>query len=389
MKNKITILCLTKHYLPGIESGGVTRSIVNLVDCLGDEFNIKIVCCDHDLNSSTQYSNVKIDKWNLVGKAYVFYASRKLINLWGLVMLLRKTSFDVLYLNGIFSFAFTIIPLLVRRMGLIPQKPCLIAIRGQLSKESMSQKSIKKKCFLYLAKHFNLFKNIYWQASTDRELKDIKLTLDKVAKSVFLASDLVKKTKNLVNNNSIRKQGPIRIIFLSRIAPNKNLDFLLSVLTEINLRINFSIFGPKEDKRYWIKCKKLINNLPNNIKIKIGDNLSTKRVYKAFAQHDLFAFPTTGENFGHVILESLSVGTPVLISDQTLWKPNKSKSLKILPLKKNIWIKAIKEWATLPVDNFLKHRLDAINYANKFIIDNDKQILINKKLFYSIANSNQ
>ena len=30
--------------------------------------------------------------------------------------------------------------------------------------------------------------------------------------------------------------------------------------------------------------------------------------------------PTRGENFGHIILQSLSVGCPVIISDQTPWK---------------------------------------------------------------------
>ena len=38
------------------------------------------------------------------------------------------------------------------------------------------------------------------------------------------------------------------------------------------------------------------------------------------AANDLFFLPTRGENFGHVIAEALSVGTPVLISDQTPWR---------------------------------------------------------------------
>jgi len=37
-------------------------------------------------------------------------------------------------------------------------------------------------------------------------------------------------------------------------------------------------------------------------------------------KHDLFFFPTLGENFGHVIFESLAAGVPVLVSDQTPWR---------------------------------------------------------------------
>ncbi len=40
---------------------------------------------------------------------------------------------------------------------------------------------------------------------------------------------------------------------------------------------------------------------------------------KTLAQHDVLFLPTRSENFGHVIHEALSVGVPVLISDQTPW----------------------------------------------------------------------
>ena len=35
---------------------------------------------------------------------------------------------------------------------------------------------------------------------------------------------------------------------------------------------------------------------------------------------DIMFLPTRGENFGHAIYESLVIGTPVIISDQTPWK---------------------------------------------------------------------
>ena len=45
-----------------------------------------------------------------------------------------------------------------------------------------------------------------------------------------------------------------------------------------------------------------------------------ERVRDVFAEHDLFLFPTLGENYGHVVCEALSAGCPVLISDQTPWR---------------------------------------------------------------------
>ena len=36
--------------------------------------------------------------------------------------------------------------------------------------------------------------------------------------------------------------------------------------------------------------------------------------------HHIFLFPTLGENYGHVIQETLSAGCVALISDQTPWQ---------------------------------------------------------------------
>ena len=80
MKLKKIILCFVPHYLPGFRLGGVARSIANFVDQLGDEFAIRIICSDRDLNDSKSYSNIKIDSWNVVGKAKVFYPSKKTIS---------------------------------------------------------------------------------------------------------------------------------------------------------------------------------------------------------------------------------------------------------------------------------------------------------------------
>src|SRR5690606_40056963 len=48
-------------------------------------------------------------------------------------------------------------------------------------------------------------------------------------------------------------------------------------------------------------------------------SIAPPEVPKMLAEYDLFFFPTLGENFGHVIAESLSVGTPLLLSNTTPW----------------------------------------------------------------------
>ena len=50
-------------------------------------------------------------------------------------------------------------------------------------------------------------------------------------------------------------------------------------------------------------------------------------VLATLAAHDVLLLPTRGENFGHVILESLLSGCPVLISDRTPWRGLESQGV--------------------------------------------------------------
>jgi len=61
------------------------------------------------------------------------------------------------------------------------------------------------------------------------------------------------------------------------------------------------------------------NNLPSNISWRYVRNLDPEEVSEVLTSYDLMVLPTAGENFGHIILESLAAHTRVLISDQTPW----------------------------------------------------------------------
>ena len=140
-----------------------------------------------------------------------------------------------------------------------------------------------------------------------------------IARRVFVAPDLTPVQINHRNSSNSRLPGPLRLVFLSRISRKKNLDFLLRVLARVSSNVELAIFGSQEDAIYWNQCESLINQLPVNIQVYFGGQLPQEMVRDTFAMYDLFVFPTRGENFGHVIFESLSVATPVLVSDQTPW----------------------------------------------------------------------
>ena len=383
MKKKI--LCFADYYLPGYKAGGPIQSIVNLVENLSDEFEFDIICNDHDLLDRQPYPNVKIDEWNAVSKARVFYASRKNLNFKSIKKILNETKYDLLYFNSFFSFKFTILPLFIYKFFLFSKKPCIIAPRGEFSPEALKLKYIKKKIYLYISNLLGFYNNLYWQASSDYEKKDILRNLKIAEKLIYIAPDLISYEPIGLNYISPRKSGPLRVIFLSRISPMKNLNFFLQVLQKVNFPIELSIYGPKDDLSYWKECLYSINQLPSNIKLFIGDPVPQKQVKSILQKHDVFVLPTLGENFGHIIIEALIAGVPAIISDKTFWESDEEGALEILALDENIWLKTIIKWSKFDDHILKKKRKAALSYAKNYY-NNSLLLKKNKELFYSVFN---
>ncbi|WP_199516379.1 glycosyltransferase [Nucisporomicrobium flavum] len=114
-------------------------------------------------------------------------------------------------------------------------------------------------------------------------------------------------------------EAPLKAVFISRISPMKNLHTTLRALSLCTDPITFSIYGPIEDEAYWNKCLEIIQGIPINIDVCYRGVLPAGAVRETFTKYDLFIFPTLGENFGHVIAESLSASCAVICSDKTPW----------------------------------------------------------------------
>ena len=168
----------------------------------------------------------------------------------------------------------------------------------------------------------------------------------------------------------------------------KNLNFFLNVLLKIDTKIEFTIYGPIGDLIYWDQCLNLIDKLPANINIKIKKEVPNYQVHSIFKKYDLFVFPTLGENFGHVIFESLKANTPVLVSDQTPWQPNEKGGLNMLSLHKDRWVNMIKKWSKFDKNMLIKKREETFEYYSNFITSNDA-LIQNKKFFNSILRINK
>jgi glycosyltransferase involved in cell wall biosynthesis len=381
---KKKILTFVGYYLPGYKAGGPIRTLANMVDRLGDEFQFKIVTADRDFDDTKPYPRVNIDGWNRVDKADVFYMSPKERSFRGFKKILCSAEYDAIYLNSFFSPHFTIKPLLLRRLGLIPDKPLILAPRGEFSSGALGLKSLKKRVYLWAAKALGLYRDIIWQASSEHEEADIRRWFGKDMPVVIAPNlpPMVHSSDELPLENE-KIAGCLKIVFLSRISRKKNLDGALKMLKGLNGQVQFNIYGPMEDKAYWAECQKIIAGLPGNIDVKYCGSVAHEQVGAAMRVHDIFLFPTLGENFGHVILEALVAGCPVLISDQTPWRELEEKGVGWdLPLDQpEMFQSVLQQCVDMDQDEYGKWSARARAYGVEVTKD-DEVVEQNRKLFF-------
>lgn len=382
MDPKKRILVFISFYLPGFKAGGPIKTIQSMVSQLSGDLEFLIVTRDRDLGDSERYSSIKLSDWLELDSAKVMYLSPSQFSVNFFTKVINDAHFDALYLNSFFDVNFTVKPLLARRLGLIKLCPVVLAPRGEFSAGALALKPFKKKLYIKLSKWLGLYRNVTWQASSEYEKLDILNALNVDSSSVFIAKDLPEKKHDLLNVHKIQENATAKLVFLSRISPMKNLDFALRILSRSNSRLTFDIYGPIEDEAYWKDCLRLIAELPDHIHVRYRGAVTPDQVSDIFSQYDLFFFPTRGENYGHVIAESLSVGTPVLISDQTPWQGMSVDSLGWdLPLEtESIFVEKIEQVGNMNAGERFGWRKKVMESASSRI-NSDADVADNKALF--------
>ena len=334
-------------------------------DILTRKVDFAIVTRDRDLEDDAPFESVIVDEWNSIGHTPVYYASPKMFAAPAIERTLN--SYDVLYLNSFFSLKGSIGPYFKFRR----QIRILIAPRGEFSKGALALKSTKKRVCLRLTRLFALYCDVQWHASTENEAADIERVFPNAR--IHIAPDPV--VLGMTPPQTAKKQsGDLNIAFISRISPMKNLDYLLSVLARVKGSVRLNVYGPTEDTAYWERCMGLARQLPAGIDMQYCGELKAEEVSDTFARHDLFAFPTHGENFGHVIFEALRAGTPVLLSDRTPWKPNSTDALATVPLESSeSWVAALQEALERGSAQQETARLAAREYARNYVAKSDTE----------------
>jgi glycosyltransferase involved in cell wall biosynthesis len=322
---KKKVLIFIDWYLPGYKAGGPIQSVANLVAHLKDEFEFSIITRDTDYCETTPYSNVKSDEWNtFTNGVKVFYISQNNLTRNTIKNLIRKSDFDVVYLNGIYSLYFTLLPLFYLRKK--HDKRVVVAARGMFAESALNVKKSKKTFFLRAVRILRLFDKVLFHATNEIEKKDIRKTMGEVFE-VRTAANLPQKNTLEKLPHRVKGSGELHMVNIARIAPEKNLLVALKILKHVKSNVSFDFYGPIYNQEYWKECQSAMLELPANVKVSYRGSLDSEKVLPVLSTYHCMFMPTQGENFGHIILQALMTGCPLIISDQTPWRHLEDKKI--------------------------------------------------------------
>lgn len=288
--------------------------MARIIDSAPAELDIVMVTRDRDLGARTAYPGLSGSQVRRNAATVAYLNVWSIVHWVRLIGRLRRKPIAILYVNSPWDPWFSVLPVVFGVLHILPVRHTLIAARGSFSPSALGLKARKKRWFLMLWRPLLSRIAASWHASTDREAEEIR--------AVFPDADILVCPQEgpplspAVQNRNEPGRG---FVFIGRIGRMKNLLLVLQALREVAVPLCLDIYGPLEDHGYWAECRDAIDQLPLHIVVSYRGELTPDDVVATFAAYDAFVFPTLGENFGHVVAESLSAGCPVICSDQTPW----------------------------------------------------------------------
>ncbi len=366
--NKPRILVIQDYFLPAYKGGGSLRTVVNIIDRLAGDFEFDVIARDRDQGDTEPFPDLE-DDWMRRTRCRVRYLPPNSITPRGLRRTAAESDYELIYFNSFFS-KFTVWLLTLRRLGLLPRRPVLLAPRGELAANTLALKRRKKSIYISLARWLGLYRGITWHASSENERAEILSLFDG---PVEIAADLPAAPPNpdALPAPPPKRRGELRLVFLSRLARKKNLERAIELAGRAEGDIVFDIYGTAEDPAYLAECETLIQRLPPNVRCAYRGPIPYEQVHETLAQYHVFLFPTLNENFGHVILEALLARLPLVLSDQTFWRGLEASGAGFdLPLSDDAGFDAaIKLFVEMDQDRYDEMSRDALKLAHTYLND--------------------
>lgn len=352
------ILVFIDWFSPAYKAGGPIISLKNIIEHLSSDFEFYVVTSNIDIDKKEVVFKEDSNKWISKKKYSIIYLSRSHQKIFFYNYILSEINPDIIYLNSLFSIRFSILPML----RLKSNKRIILATRGMLGDGALKIKSFKKKIFLKIISKLNIYKKITWHASTKIEKSEIEFFFGKSA-NIIIAQNLSSKISNLSFKTKKNNDDKLNVLFVSRISKKKNLLFLIHEINNCKSKqkIHLTIIGFADDVSYYNLCLFYLKKY--KISYEFLGSIPHTQLPEHYSNSDIFCLPTLHENYGHVIIEALSYGLPVIISNNTPWKNlEKSRAGFDLKLNQNNFCNKIEFFQKMKDSDYAIYSKNAIKY---------------------------
>ncbi len=203
----------------------------------------------------------------------------------------------------------------VATLAVLLNRKVLWSVHGELDPWAIRHRSYKKKPSLWFINTF-LKKHVVFHTTCQEESTYVYNIFGKEAKTLLLTNYILLPKKEQVPTQKY-------LLFVGRIHPKKGLDRLINALAKSALFRNsgyiLKVVGDYNNDH----GQDLVNlstrlNLHKKIQF-LGKKEGTEK-FQLFAGAYFTIMPSITENFGMVVVESMSQGTPVIASTGTPWR---------------------------------------------------------------------
>lgn len=316
------ILVIMPTYYPAFNYGGPIQS-VHLLNTELVKLGIEVVVITSDLGVDKKTFILQSDNTANIDGVKVKYIpvlrfNKYVISLPFILAILKEIKdSDIIYLISFWDFPVFIGSILSQ----IYNKPYIISPRGSIYRETINMKStLIKQFYLFLVgkKMLTNASKVHFTTTDERDkiISYLNINIDSIVipNGVDLQRNDVSIQKCFLTDLINKKY----LLFVGRITKKKGLDLLLHAFKKLVSEFKellLVIVGP-DNEGYKKELQSLIKDLDLEGRVIFtGLLLNEDKVY-VYKNAEFLILPSYSENFGMVVIEAMSYGTPVIISNQ-------------------------------------------------------------------------
>jgi glycosyltransferase involved in cell wall biosynthesis len=231
---------------------------------------------------------------------------------------------DIIHLHGPWTSSNLQLAWLARRLG----KPYVISAHGMLDDWCMAQGATKKRLHLAIASGRVLNNARAVHCAAEEEARQVARHTTAPTRVVALPMDL-KPFSPLPGATLAREKLGLRanaptLLFLSRLHPKKGTEHAIDALRQLRSQgvdADLIIAGPAQDEAYATSLREQVNRHQLGEHARFVGMVDGELKISLYQAATALVLPTSQENFGFVLLESLLAGTPVVTTRGVdLWR---------------------------------------------------------------------